>query len=91
MTMSEPYAYEVRHEDEDELVYAGWLEKYATDAYRAAPRIALYKEPPASTNRLTDEQIRHLRKASAVLCGTGHHDEASTINRILATALQGDS
>lgn len=56
--MTEPYAYEVRHEDEDELVYAGWLEKYASDAYRACPRIPLYKEPPpASTNRLTVTRI----------------------------------
>lgn len=47
--MTEPYAYEVTHENEEqELVYAGWLEKYATDEYRAAPRIPLYKEPPAS-------------------------------------------
>jgi hypothetical protein len=39
-------------------------------------------EPKALT--LTDEQIRALRKASAVLCGTGHHDEASEINGLLA-------
>jgi hypothetical protein len=34
---------------------------------------------------MTDEQIAALRKASAVLCGTGYHDEASVINGLLAT------
>jgi hypothetical protein len=33
---------------------------------------------------LSDEQILALRKASAVLCGTGHHEEAGVINSILA-------
>ncbi|WP_248321988.1 hypothetical protein [Caballeronia sp. Sq4a] len=35
---------------------------------------------------MNDEQIKALRKASAVLCGTGHHDEASTINGLLAAS-----
>ena len=34
--------------------------------------------------KLTHEQMTALRKASAVLSGTGHHDEASEINRMLA-------
>ena len=34
--------------------------------------------------KLTDEQVTALRKATAVLSGTGHHDEASEINRMLA-------
>lgn len=38
--------------------------------------------------KLTHEQIVSLRKASAVLCGTGHHDEASAINALLAAAAQ---
>lgn len=34
--------------------------------------------------KLTHEQVTALRKATAVLSGTGHHDEASEINRMLA-------
>lgn len=35
---------------------------------------------------LTEEQVRALRKASEVLCGTGYHDEASVINSILTAS-----
>ena len=39
---------------------------------------------------MTDEQIAALRKASAVLCGTGYHDEASAINTLLAASTASD-
>jgi|GEM_PF-2200205 len=40
---------------------------------------------PLAAAGLTGEQIAALRKASAVLSGTGYHDEASTLNALLAT------
>jgi hypothetical protein len=43
-------------------------------------------QPDESKRVMTDDEVRALRRASAVLCGTGHHDEASTLNGILARA-----
>ena len=48
-TDATPYAYEVHYEGgTDELVYAGWIDKYASDKVRACKRTPLYLAPVQS-------------------------------------------
>lgn len=57
---AQPYAYEVDYGDQQELVYSTWMEKYASDAVRERPRVALYTHPvikqPSARVALSDAQ-----------------------------------